>query len=122
MKAIRRQVQLPAIRLVCSALAFVAAGATAGGQSALAAAAEGRNSPSGSVVISVRPGTKVAVVERNEVGGVSKTLLKLSDQIAEIPLKGEKESLNVSVAAGVFLFRLLKLSNLDVMLLPLGFV
>jgi len=48
---------------------------------------------------------KMLIILGNEVGGVSKSLLKLSDQIAEIPLKGKKESLNVSVAAGVFLFR-----------------
>jgi tRNA G18 (ribose-2'-O)-methylase SpoU len=41
----------------------------------------------------------------NEVDGVSPKLLRLADVIAEIPLKGKKESLNVSVAAGVALFR-----------------
>lgn len=51
---------------------------------------------------------KMLIILGNEVGGVSKPLLKLSDEIAEIPLKGKKESLNVSVAAGVFLFQLLK--------------
>ncbi len=45
----------------------------------------------------------------NEVGGVEKELLDLSDVVAEIPMKGEKESLNVSVAAGVALFRMLGL-------------
>jgi tRNA G18 (ribose-2'-O)-methylase SpoU len=47
------------------------------------------------------------IILGNEVGGVSESLLKLADTIAEIPLKGKKESLNVSVAAGIFLFRLL---------------
>ena len=41
----------------------------------------------------------------NEVSGVSKKLLKVADVIAEIPMKGVKESLNVSVAVGVVLFR-----------------
>jgi tRNA G18 (ribose-2'-O)-methylase SpoU len=50
---------------------------------------------------------KMLIILGNEVGGVSRSLLKLSDQIAEIPLKGKKESLNVSVAAGVFLFQFL---------------
>lgn len=50
---------------------------------------------------------KMLVILGNEVGGVSKKLLKLSDTIIEIPLKGKKESLNVSVATGVALFRLL---------------
>ncbi|MEK7609884.1 MAG: TrmH family RNA methyltransferase [Patescibacteria group bacterium] len=51
--------------------------------------------------------SKALVILGNEVGGVSKKLLKSSDIIAEIPLNGRKESLNVSVAAGVFLFRIL---------------
>lgn len=50
---------------------------------------------------------KVLVILGNEVDGVSPELLRLADVIAEIPLKGKKESLNVSVAAGVFLYRLL---------------
>ena len=50
---------------------------------------------------------KVAFVLGNETGGISKSILKLVDGIAEIPMKGSKESLNVSVAAGVALFRML---------------
>lgn len=45
------------------------------------------------------------VILGNEVEGVSKKLLKLADKIVEIPLKGKKESLNVSIAAGITLFR-----------------
>jgi 23S rRNA (guanosine2251-2'-O)-methyltransferase len=54
----------------------------------------------------VKPKNDSVVILGNEVDGVSETLLKLSDIIAEIPMKGKKESLNVSVAAGIFLFRL----------------
>lgn len=50
---------------------------------------------------------KTLIILGNEVGGVSKELIKESDIIAEIPMKGMKESLNVSVATGVILFRLL---------------
>lgn len=50
--------------------------------------------------------SKFAVILGNEVGGVSKELLNVADIIAEIPMKGKKESLNVSVAAGVILFHL----------------
>ena len=46
------------------------------------------------------------IILGNEVEGVSKKLLKLSDIIAEIPMLGKKESLNVSVAGGIFLFRI----------------
>jgi 23S rRNA (guanosine2251-2'-O)-methyltransferase len=36
-----------------------------------------------------------------EVKGIEKEILKMCDQILEIPMKGKKESLNVSVAAGL---------------------
>jgi len=39
-----------------------------------------------------------------EVEGVSKEILKRADLIVEIPMVGEKESLNVSVTAGIILF------------------
>lgn len=49
----------------------------------------------------------VLFVMGNEVLGVDKKILKLCDYIVEIPMKGEKESLNVSVAFGVALSRML---------------
>ena len=51
--------------------------------------------------------TKNAFLFGSEVEGVSKDILKKCDIIAEIPMVGEKESLNVSVSAGVALFRIL---------------
>ena len=42
-----------------------------------------------------------------EVTGIPKNILKKCDLIAEIPMHGKKESLNVSVALGVALFRML---------------
>ena len=44
-----------------------------------------------------------------EVMGLSKNILKNCDVIAEISMKGKKESLNVSVALGVALFRILNI-------------
>lgn len=52
-------------------------------------------------------GDKTLIILGNEVDGVAPYLLKSSDEIAEIPIQGKKESLNVSVAAGIFLYRLL---------------
>ena len=49
-----------------------------------------------------------ALIVGNEVEGVSKEALDVCDQIFEIEMKGEKESLNVSVATGIALFELLK--------------
>jgi tRNA G18 (ribose-2'-O)-methylase SpoU len=41
------------------------------------------------------------------VRGISKQTLKNVDAIVEIPMRGKKESLNVSVAVGIALFTLL---------------
>lgn len=49
----------------------------------------------------------VLFIVGNEVGGVPKKLQNLADVVAEIPMKGDKESLNVSVAFGVAVFRML---------------
>lgn len=43
----------------------------------------------------------------NEVEGTPQDLLNLVDIVAEIPMRGDKESLNVSVAFGIALFRML---------------
>lgn len=55
----------------------------------------------------VKPGKKTVLILGNEINGVSPELLKKSDVIAEIPHYGKKESLNVSVAAGILIFNLL---------------
>lgn len=44
-----------------------------------------------------------------EVAGIPKEVLKKCDVIAEIPMRGQKESLNVSVALGIALFRILNI-------------
>jgi len=44
-----------------------------------------------------------------EVTGIPQNILKKCDVIAEIPMRGRKESLNVSVACGVLLFRVCNL-------------
>lgn len=51
---------------------------------------------------------KCAFIFGNEVGGVSLDVLAQCDEVIEIPMHGEKESLNVSVAAGIILFNALK--------------
>lgn len=44
-----------------------------------------------------------------EVTGIPKSILEKCDIIAEIPMRGKKESLNVSVALGIALFGILKI-------------
>lgn len=55
----------------------------------------------------VKVGDKVAIIMGEEVNGLDKKILKKCDVIAEIPMKGKKESLNVSVACGIALFGIL---------------
>ncbi len=60
-----------------------------------------------SVASCPKPLEPFALIVGNEVEGVSKMALDMSDEVVEIEMKGEKESLNVSVAAGIALFNLL---------------
>lgn len=48
----------------------------------------------------------ILIILGNEVDGVEKDILDLCDEIVEIPMLGQKESLNVSVATGVLLYSL----------------
>lgn len=50
---------------------------------------------------------RAAIIMGAEVEGIPKNILKKCDVIAEIPMHGKKESLNVSVAFGIVLFRVL---------------
>ena len=50
---------------------------------------------------------KMVFILGTETVGMKKDMLDLCDTIAEIPMQGTKESLNVSVAAGILLYRVL---------------
>ena len=47
----------------------------------------------------------IVLIVGNEVDGIENSLLKESDVIFEIPMSGSKESLNVSVVAGIMFFK-----------------
>ena len=55
---------------------------------------------------SYKPPEKIALLLGEEVNGIEDTLLEQCDDIVEIPMYGKKESFNVSVAAGIALYRL----------------
>jgi tRNA G18 (ribose-2'-O)-methylase SpoU len=57
--------------------------------------------------ITVKPNSKIVIIPGNEVDGVPIDIQNMSDAILEIPMHGSKESLNVSVATGIILYRLL---------------
>ena len=49
-----------------------------------------------------------AIIMGSEESGVSGEYLKLSDKEVQIPIMGEIESLNVSVATGIIIYEALK--------------
>lgn len=53
-----------------------------------------------------RPPQKVALLLGEEVHGIDAELRRQCDELLEIPMKGQKESFNVSVAAGIALYAL----------------
>lgn len=58
--------------------------------------------------LSFSTGESVAVVFGNEVFGVDQEVINLSDGVIEIPQKGTKHSLNISVSAGIIIWELFK--------------
>jgi tRNA G18 (ribose-2'-O)-methylase SpoU len=53
-----------------------------------------------------KPKQKTVLLVGNEVRGVDKKILKQCDKIIEIPMRGKKNSLNVSVAFGIASFEI----------------
>jgi 23S rRNA (guanosine2251-2'-O)-methyltransferase len=51
-----------------------------------------------------KPQYPVAFIFGNEVDGLSEDVIRACDAVIEIPMRGTKESLNVSVVAGIILF------------------
>ncbi len=56
----------------------------------------------------LKPKVSWALVLGEETKGLPKSVLNKCDAVVEIPMKGEKESLNVSVATGVALFQIFR--------------
>jgi 23S rRNA (guanosine2251-2'-O)-methyltransferase len=56
-----------------------------------------------------KPQFPLALLIGEETKGIEKKLLELCDEIIEIPMRGQKESLNVSVACGIAVYELLRI-------------
>lgn len=54
-----------------------------------------------------KPKFPMVLVVGEETKGIPKKVLELCDELVEIPMKGEKESLNVSVAFGIAAYTLI---------------
>ncbi len=65
-------------------------------------------SPKSIVYTKFNPTFPLALVIGNEVKGVSKKVLEQSDIVIYLPMLGQKESLNVSVAFGVAGYHIIK--------------
>ncbi|HLC44795.1 MAG: hypothetical protein A2722_04330 [Candidatus Doudnabacteria bacterium RIFCSPHIGHO2_01_FULL_50_11] len=60
------------------------------------------NNISGTTLLNkFRPRFPLALLLGEEIAGIQKPLLRLCDSVVEIPMHGEKESLNVAVACGI---------------------
>jgi tRNA(Leu) C34 or U34 (ribose-2'-O)-methylase TrmL len=54
---------------------------------------------------------QVALILGEEVHGIPKEILAACDELIEIPMRGQKESFNVSVAAGIAIWEISKASQ-----------
>jgi len=61
--------------------------------------------PSSISLYDFMPAEKTCYIFGNEIDGVGQDILDKVDKAIEIPMKGQKESLNVSVTVGIVLFR-----------------
>lgn len=52
--------------------------------------------------------TPIALIVGNEVSGIAPQILDLCDVIVEIPMHGQKNSLNVAVATGIILYKIIE--------------
>jgi len=57
-------------------------------------------------IFEFKPKFPCAIIVGNEVRALSRNVLKRADRIVQIPMQGQKESLNVAIAAGVALYQL----------------
>lgn len=58
--------------------------------------------------VNISKNSKIALIAGNEVEGLPMSILKKAHKIIEIPMRGSKESLNVSVAFGIAAYSIIK--------------
>lgn len=58
-------------------------------------------------VVDIHGKNDIALIVGHEVDGITRDVLQLADVIIEIPMLGTKESLNVTIAFGIALYRIL---------------
>ncbi|HAT03538.1 MAG TPA: RNA methyltransferase [Candidatus Magasanikbacteria bacterium] len=60
-------------------------------------------------ILDIKDIKDIALIVGNEVDGISEDILRLCDNVVHIPMHGRKESLNVSIAAGIAMYEIKKL-------------
>lgn len=73
----------------------------------LAVEQSSKSVPFNKIKLTVKEREKSVLIMGNEVKGLSPAILKRANKILEIPMYGEKESLNISVAFGIVAYGLL---------------
>ncbi len=53
-------------------------------------------------------GGPLAIIMGSEQRGINKSILNMSDEMVKLPMYGKIESLNVSVACGIFLYEVVR--------------
>jgi len=66
------------------------------------------NVPNAKNILEFEPQFPLALIAGNEVEGINAQILEKSDAIIQIPMFGQKESLNVATAAGIAGFEINK--------------
>ncbi len=64
--------------------------------------------PKSKNIFEFKPEFPLALLVGNEISGLNKKILSYTDKIIEIPMHGQKESLNVAVATGIALYKLIE--------------
>lgn len=57
-------------------------------------------------IFKFKPEFPCAIIVGNEIRGLSRNVIARSDKLVQIPMHGQKGSLNVAIAAGVALYKL----------------
>lgn len=57
-------------------------------------------------IFKFKPKFPCAVIVGNEIRGLSRNVIDRSDELVQIPMHGQKESLNVAIAVGVALYQI----------------
>ena len=51
---------------------------------------------------------KICIMMGNEISGISDELLEYADEVVFIPMKGKKQSMNVSIAGAIAMYEMMK--------------